>query len=86
MNKLLIAATVSLFALNGVAFAATETVSDFQVQADTIKVKDQKTHAAGHVVITQGNTTIKMKRAIISKDGDKILIEAPGNHALKKKS
>ncbi|WP_420963498.1 hypothetical protein [Brucella sp. IR073] len=86
MKKLLIAGTVALFALNGVAFAATETIGDFQVHADTIKIgkNPNKMRVAGNVVIKSGNTTIKLKRATLTKNGDQVLIETPGNHALKK--
>ena len=90
MNKLLIATMVSLFALNGAAFAATtspatSTIGNMQVKADSIRVgKKQEMHASGHVVITDGNTTIKMKRATISKNGDKTLIRVPG--AMKKQA
>lgn len=81
MHRLLIATMVSLFALNGVAFAAanatTSTSGDFQVKADTIRVdKKKEMHASGHVVITVGNTTIKMKRATISMHGGKTLVRA----------
>ncbi|PYE87864.1 LptA/OstA family protein [Phyllobacterium leguminum] len=87
MHKLLIATMVSLFALNGAAFAATNSLGGVQVKADTIRTdKNNKLHAAGHVVITEGNTTIKMKRAIVSKNGEKTIIRTPGDHALKKQS
>jgi lipopolysaccharide export system protein LptA len=84
MNKILIATVVSVFALNGAAYAATSNIGDFRVDADTIKMgKDpNKMHVAGHVVIKSGNTTIKLKRATLTKNGDQITISTPGNHAI----
>ncbi|KXF78447.1 hypothetical protein ATN84_01210 [Paramesorhizobium deserti] len=68
---------MSLTALSSTALAANSDLGKLQVEADTIKVDSKNVlHAAGHAVITVGDTTIKMDKAAVSKKNGKTVIEA----------
>ncbi|GAB1581198.1 hypothetical protein PPNSA23_11410 [Phyllobacterium phragmitis] len=73
-------AAASLLVLSSTALAVNSDLGKLQVEADSIRVDAKNVlHAAGHVVITVGDTTIKMDKAAVSKKDGKTVIEAePG--------
>ncbi|WP_274426040.1 hypothetical protein [Chelativorans sp. YIM 93263] len=68
---------IVLLSANSIAIAASNNFGDLQVSADSIEVDTNDVmRASGNVVIVDGETTIKLDSASISKENGGVVIEA----------